>query len=191
MPFIGKCNCLDSAMVDARMQLQQKSGRKPKRQESGSRKGMQRLGFQTFLKYASGLGAQADRKLREDKLRAEIEQKVKEREEIGCYIATSNMVIFQTSSASFGSGRRRGNRKKHKSKRQLHSWGHFNPCIFAQIMVEAARKRAIFFQEERRTQELMKKLEEDTSYSSSLPSQMLLNNLAGEKKASDSEGGGF
>ena len=114
-------------MVDARMQLQQNSERKPKRQESGSRKGMQRLGFQTFLKYASGLGAQADRKLREDKLRAEIEQKVKEREEIGYYIATSNMVIFQTSSGSFGSGRRRGNRKKHKSKRQPPQLGSFQP----------------------------------------------------------------
>jgi len=31
VPFIGKCSCLDSAMVDARMQLQQNSGRKPKR----------------------------------------------------------------------------------------------------------------------------------------------------------------
>ena len=55
------------------------------------------------------------------------------------------MVIFQASeSASFGSGRRRGNRKKHKSKRQLHRV-HFNPCIFAQIVIEAARKRAMFF----------------------------------------------
>ena len=175
--------CQDAAAAEQRKEAEEAGIRKPKRYAT--------IWVQTFLKYASGLGAQADRKLREDKLRAEIEQKVKEREEIGCYIATSNMVIFQTSSASFGSGRRRGNRKKHKRKRQLHSWGHFNPCIFAQIMVEAARKRAIFFQEERRTQELMKKLEEDTSYSSSLPSQMLLNNLAGEKKASDSEGGGF